>query len=126
MRADEKAKDQLKVLAHLDPEHPDPPLYLRLFKIDEEGFFNDTVLLYDVGKYNEAAVRFDFFSLREPDNSDAKLYYHLASARRFILDIKLEEVKNHLIRALEISPDEREAVDIFSRLQDVLEVMSGR
>ena len=66
---------------------------------------------------------FDFLRIRQPNNMIAKIYYHLSSARKFITELKLEKVKEHLIKVLQIAPDEKEAIDVFDRLQDVLMVM---
>ncbi|MFH1415541.1 MAG: hypothetical protein ABIH89_05595 [Elusimicrobiota bacterium] len=124
MKKDDDAKKQLEVISHLDPENPDPSIYMGLFEEPQDTFLEDTLELYKNRSFVEAAVRFDFIQLREPENSKARLYYHLANARKNIVRINLKKVKYHLIKALEISPDEKEAVDIFGRLQDVLEVMS--
>ncbi len=124
MKKDEEAKASLKVLSHLDPENQETSLYLNLLEADETEFYDRSLELYETGKILEAAARFDLLRLREPGNDNAQLYYNLASARKFIKKLVLDKVKEHLIKALEISPDEKEAIEIFSRLQEILQILS--
>ncbi|MBN2407181.1 MAG: hypothetical protein JXJ19_05740 [Elusimicrobia bacterium] len=123
MGEDEKAKNKLNIVKYLDPGNQAAPIYLQLFDEDMDGFFERSLKLYEEGDYLEASVRFNFFRLRMPEDKLSKLYYHLAAARRYIKEVNLEKVREHLIKALEISPGEVEALDIFDRLQDVMEVM---
>jgi len=121
---DEKsAKRQLELLTEMVPENPKPALYLRLFNEKIEGFLKRSIEIYRNRHYAEAAARFDFLRLKEPQNVQAQLYYHLSAARNFIKEREFEKVKEHIIKALRISPGEKEALSIFERLQDVMEIM---
>ena len=119
----DEAKEQLKILENLNPEDPIPEMYLGFFDEDESDFFERSMEEYLRSGYREAASRFDFLRLMEPENLRAQLYYHLASARAYIQERNLDKIREHLMRALEISPGEREALEIFDRLQDVMEIM---
>ncbi|MEA3506826.1 MAG: hypothetical protein U9R36_04995 [Elusimicrobiota bacterium] len=118
-----QAESKLRMLSHLIPSDSRPSLYLSLFEEDRTGFLQRSVELYRNRQYEEAMVRFDFFRLNEPDNREAQLYYHMAAARKYIRQQDLEKVKEHLISVLKISPGEKEALEIYDRLQDVMEIM---
>jgi tetratricopeptide (TPR) repeat protein len=120
---DKKAKKQLKVINYLDPDNPEPKKFLEYFNEDEMALFEISMELYMSKEYGEAKSGFDFLKLRQPNNMIAQIYFHLSSARKFITELKLEKVKEHLIKVLQIAPDEKEAIDVFDRLQDVLMVM---
>jgi tetratricopeptide (TPR) repeat protein len=121
---DKEAKKLFTIAKHLDPENPDPQIYLDLFEKKKGEFFEESMQLYMQQKYYESTARLNFLTLRDPDDTTARLYYHLSSARKFIKEMKLEKVKEHLIKALQLSPDESEAIKIFDRLQDVMDLIS--
>ncbi|NLB35106.1 MAG: hypothetical protein GX817_04740 [Elusimicrobia bacterium] len=117
------AKKQLEILKNLDPNKSVFELYLSFFKENPVGFFDRSLEKYRGQYYEESSARFDYLRVREPENNQAQLYYHLSLARNYIRDQDLEKIRVHLIHALEISPGEQEALDIFDRLQDVMEIM---
>ena len=119
----EEAKEHLEIIQGIEPGNPNPALYLSLFDENRTGFLERSVEEYRNREYKAAAARFDFLRLREPDNRQAQLYYHLSSARAFIKERNLEKIREHLLMALKISPGEQEALDIFDRLQDVIEIL---
>ncbi len=120
---DAGARTKLQMLSHLNPKERGPSLYLSLFEEDRTGFIQRSIEIYKNREYEEAMVRFDFLRLKQPENEDAQLYYHLAAARQSIRRQDLNKVREHLISALKISPDEKKALAIYDRLQDVLEIM---
>ncbi|MDA3792426.1 MAG: hypothetical protein PF545_02055 [Elusimicrobia bacterium] len=117
------AKSKLKMLSHLNPEDPGPSLYLSLFEEEKTGFLQRSIELYKNKQYEEAMIRFDFLRLSDPENNEAQLYYHMSAARKYIRTQNLKKVKEHLIAVLKIAPDEKEALDIYDRLDDVMEIM---
>ena len=119
----EKARNHLTTIRHLDPENPELVIYDSLLDEELVGFLEKSMEIYRNKFFKEAAVRFDFLRLREPHNTKAHLYYQLASARAYIVERNLDKVKEHIVKALEISPGEKEAIEIFDRLQDVMEIM---
>lgn len=124
MKKDAEAKSQFNLLRQIDPENPGHSVYLGLCDIEKEDIFENSIKMYNRKNFIAAIAGFEFLKLKEPGNKRARLYFHLAHARKFIKKMKLKKVKSHLIKALAISPDEKEAVDIFERLQDILAIMS--
>jgi tetratricopeptide (TPR) repeat protein len=125
--ADEKyvdAKKKLGMMKFFDPGNAMPSLYSELMDHVDVDFFDNTMRLYREGSYMEATARFDLMLVRGDTSEETLLYYHLSSSRMYIRELKLDRVKRHLIEALKISPNNREAVRIFDRLQDVLEINS--
>ncbi|MFW6172391.1 MAG: tetratricopeptide repeat protein [Elusimicrobiota bacterium] len=120
---EEQAVNQLEILSELSNENKAPSYYLDLFKKRDEKLIKNGKELYSDGSYLKAMVNFDFLRLREPRNKEAQLYYHLSAARKYIKENNLEKIKHHLIKALEISPGEKDALEIFDRLMDIIEVV---
>ena len=120
---DRKAKKLLEIIRHLEPDNPELALFLTYFSEYGEDFSKKSHEAYKNGNYQEAMAMFNFFKLKNPNDKDAMMFYHLACARKYMREVKLEKVKEHLIEALKIAPDEEEVLDTFDRLEDVLEVM---
>ncbi len=121
---DERAAEELfEKLLYLAPDNPMISLYLGILGEDTDELFEKGLELYNNEIFNEALVRFDLLHLRQPRNEQAQVYYHLSAARHSIREREIDSVRRHLIRALRLEPDNQEAMDIFDRLQDVLEIM---
>ncbi|MGM0441757.1 MAG: hypothetical protein ACQEQC_04990 [Elusimicrobiota bacterium] len=120
---EQKARAEFEMLEYLAPDNSVISSYLGILDENEEELFDKGMELYNNKIFDEATVRFDLLRLRQPDNNKAQMYYHLASARHSIRNRDIENVRKHLIRALRLEPNNQEAMEIFDRLQDVLEIM---
>ncbi|GEM_PF-2631844 len=121
-----EAEEIINILKHLAPELDGlESYYVDYVSETPEGFLNNSVRKYEEREYSEAVSRFEFLKGLEPENRDAQLYYHLSSARAYIREQDLENIRLHLIKVLEISPGEKEALEIFERLQDVAEIVNN-
>ncbi|MGM0567585.1 MAG: hypothetical protein ACQESB_00035 [Elusimicrobiota bacterium] len=121
---EEEAIQKLNALAVFDVEGINPQAFLSLLEQQKsEDLIREGMDLYSKGEFENALAVFDLLKTYEPDNDEIRLYYYLSSARINIQKREFEEVRENLIKALEISPGEREAVEIFDRLQEVMEIM---
>ncbi len=119
-----KAMEELKALAVLRYEDIDPEIYIDfLEKEDETNLIEKAMRNYRAEQFERAAVIFEVVQRVKPEEQQARLYYHISMARVNIRRQRLEDVRDHLIRALEISPSEEEVLMIFDRLQEVMDVM---
>ncbi len=119
-----KAMEELNALALLRYEEIDPQIYINfLDKEDETDLMETAMRHYSGGQFERAAVMFEVVRNIKPQEQQARLYYHLSMARIAIRRQRLEDIRDHLVKALEISPSDEEALSIFDRLQEVMDVM---